>query len=206
MLDEKGFDLWADEYDKSVGLSDEEDSYPFAGYKDILNRIYRTVLQKEHARVLDIGFGTGTLTSKLYERGCEVWGQDFSERMIELAREKMPEAHLFHGDFSEGLVQPLRQNRYDFIVATYSLHHLDDAQKVRFLTGLRELLAPGGAVLIGDVAFNTRAQLDACRAEAGDEWDEDEIYFVYDELRRELPALGFEKLSHCAGVLTLPRE
>ena len=40
MLDEKGFDLWADGYDSSVGLSDESDSYPFAGYRDILNEIY----------------------------------------------------------------------------------------------------------------------------------------------------------------------
>lgn len=33
MLNHKGFDLWADGYDKSVGLSDEANTYPFAGYK-----------------------------------------------------------------------------------------------------------------------------------------------------------------------------
>ncbi len=32
MLDNKGFDLWADGYDKSVGISDEGNEYPFAGY------------------------------------------------------------------------------------------------------------------------------------------------------------------------------
>ena len=31
MLNNTGFDLWADGYDKSVGLSDENDRYPFAG-------------------------------------------------------------------------------------------------------------------------------------------------------------------------------
>ena len=36
MLDNKGFDLWADGYDKTVGVSDEENTYPFAGYKDVL--------------------------------------------------------------------------------------------------------------------------------------------------------------------------
>ncbi len=40
MLDSKGFDLWADGYDQSVGLSDEDGTYPFAGYKQILNEIY----------------------------------------------------------------------------------------------------------------------------------------------------------------------
>ena len=44
MLDNKGFDLWADGYDQSVGLSDEDGTYPFAGYKQILNEIYNRVL------------------------------------------------------------------------------------------------------------------------------------------------------------------
>ena len=37
MLNHKGFDLWADGYDKSVGLSDEANTYPFAGYKKVLD-------------------------------------------------------------------------------------------------------------------------------------------------------------------------
>lgn len=44
MLDNKGFDLWADGYDKSVGVSDEDGTYPFAGYKDILNEIFNRTL------------------------------------------------------------------------------------------------------------------------------------------------------------------
>ena len=39
MLDNKGFDLWADRYDESVSVSDEDNTYPFAGYKKILGRI-----------------------------------------------------------------------------------------------------------------------------------------------------------------------
>ena len=120
MLNNKGFDLWADDYDKSVGLSDEDGTYPFAGYKTILNAIYNRVLSTSSKTVLDIGFGTGTLTTKLYEHGCEVYGQDFSDRMIELAQEKMPNAKLFQGDFSNGLVEPLLQQKYDALIATYS--------------------------------------------------------------------------------------
>ena len=159
MLDNKGFDLWADGYDKSVGLSDEENTYPFAGYKDVLGTIYKTIMEKKNAVVLDIGFGTGTLTTKLYENGCNIYGQDFSARMIELASEKMAGAHLYQGDFTQGLVEPLLAQRYDFIVATYSLHHLTDEQKVSFLRVLCDHLNPGGQILIGDVAFDNRRQL-----------------------------------------------
>lgn len=44
MLDNKGFDLWADGYDKSVNISDNDSTYPFAGYKEILNIIYNEIL------------------------------------------------------------------------------------------------------------------------------------------------------------------
>ena len=204
MLDEKGFDLWADGYDRTVGVSDEENTYPFAGYREVLGTVYRMVMEKPQATVLDIGFGTAVLTAKLYEHGCTIYGQDFSSRMMELAAEKMPEAHLFQGDFSQGLAEPLRRQRYDYIVATYSLHHLTDGQKIDFLRILQSRLNGNGRIVIGDVAFETRAELDQCRQKAGSEWDEEEIYFVADELRKFFPNLSFTRVSYCAGVLVLP--
>ena len=203
MLNGKEFDLWADGYDKAVGISDEESTYPFAGYKKVLGFIFKTIMETANAVVLDIGFGTGTLTTKLYEQGCSIYGQDFSTRMIALASEKMPYAHLYQGDFSKGLVEPLQDRRYDYIVATYSLHHLTDAQKSVFLTELRDHLKENGKIMIGDVAFETRKDLEQCKLKAGDTWDNDEIYFVVEELRKDFPALSFTQMSDCAGVLIL---
>ena len=203
MLDKKGFDLWAEDYDKTVGISDEEKTYPFAGYKDVLGGIFQTIMEKPNATVLDIGFGTGTLTTKLYEHGHTIYGQDFSSKMIDLAAKKMPGAYLYQGDFTKGLVEPLRYYRYDFIVATYSLHHLTDEQKVSFLNTLQGCLKENGQILIGDVAFETREKLEQCREAAGDKWDDEEIYFVADELKRSFPNLSFLQVSHCAGILTL---
>ncbi len=206
MLDQKGFDLWADGYDKTVGLSDEENTYPFAGYRQVLGTIFRAVMERQNAAVLDLGFGTGTLTARLYEHGCTIYGQDFSPRMIALASEKMPGAHLYQGDFAQGLAEPLRCQRYDFIVATYALHHLTDEQKIAFLRTLRGCLKEHGKILIGDVAFETRGQLEKCRREAGDAWDEEEIYFVADELKNAFPDLAFSQVSFCAGILALSRS
>ena len=203
MLDHAGFDLWADGYDKSVGLSDEGDRYPFAGYRKMMNAVYNRVLAQSGRDVLDVGFGTGVLTSRLYAQGCTVYGQDFSARMIELAQAKMPKATLCQGDFSKGLVLTLCARQYDAIVATYSLHHLTDAQKVDFLRALLPLLKEDGVILIGDVAFRTRGDLEACCGAAGDDWDADEIYFVYDELKEAFPAMTFDRLSPCAGILSL---
>lgn len=205
MLDNNGFDLWADEYDKSVGVSDEDNTYPFAGYKNILGRVFEIIMNKPSAVVLDLGFGTATLATKLYENGCYIYGQDFSARMIELASEKMPDAHLYQGDFSQGLVKELKQESYDFIVATYSIHHLTDDRKIVFLKELLDQLRDGGKIIIGDVAFKSRDELEACKEDCGDEWDDDEMYCVADDLKSEFPNLTFEKMTFCSGILMLSR-
>lgn len=203
MLGNKGFDLWADGYDESVGLSDDENSYPFAGYKEVLNSIYNEVLASDSKRVLDIGFGTGTLTKRLYDRGLEIYGQDFSEEMIKIAQEKMPKAKFFAGDFTKDLVDFLKDNKYDAVIATYSLHHLTDEEKIYFIKSLLTLLNPGGKILIGDVAFESRKDLEACKEKSKDYWDEEEFYFVYEDLKKYFEGLTFEKYSFCAGVLTI---
>lgn len=201
MLDNKGFILWANGYDKEVGISDEENRYLFAGYKSVLSKIYHKVLEKNKPSVLDIGFGTGTLTAKLYEQGCKIYGQDFSVKMLEIASKKMAKAKFYQVDFSLGLVKPLRKYTYDFIIAIYSLHHLTDKEKIVFLRDLKELLNEDGAILVGDIAFESRIEFENCCSEAGSEWDEDEVYFVVDELKKEFPELIFERASYCAGVL-----
>ena len=88
--------------------------------------------------------------------------------MIELAQKKMPDAHLYQGDFSKGLVESLLQHTYDFIIATYSLHHLTDDVKIQFIQLLKTLLKEGGCILIGDVAFQTRSDLEKCHKENKD--------------------------------------
>ena len=205
MLDSQGFDRWIREYDPAVARSDRDGCYPFAGYAKLLDRICTLVVSRGRPAVLDLGFGTATLTARLYQSGCEIWGQDFSEGMRRLAQEKMPGAHLYGGDFSEGLAAPLRQQSYDFIVATYALHHLTDAGKLQLIRSVRGLLKNDGALLIGDVAFASRADMDRCRAQAGEAWDAEEHYFVADELKQALPDIVFEPVSFCGGLLTLKR-
>ena len=205
MLSNKEFDLWADGYDKSVGLSEEKETYPFAGYKNVLNKIYTEIMSSSKKTVLDIGFGTGTLSAKLYEQGCEIYGQDFSERMIEISQPKMPDAKLYCGDFTKGLVEQLTQNKYDAIIATYSLHHLTDTQKVDFINDLLPLLNDDGCIYVGDVAFATRAEMQKCKELSGAEWDNDEIYFAFEELHKVFPKMTFEQMSHCSGVLSLEK-
>lgn len=205
MLNSQGFDLWADGYDRDVGLSEESDSYPFAGYSRVLNEIYRAVRERDAARVLDMGFGTAVLSKRLYDEGYEITGFDFSEKMISIAREKLPGANLFRHDFTEGFPACLAGERFDFIVCTYAIHHLVPAQKTGYLRECLEHLKPGGKLLLGDVAFRTEAELEQCCRDCGDAWDSDEYYLVFDELQKDFPKVDFLPLSFCAGVVTIPQ-
>lgn len=80
---------------------------------------------------------------------------------------------------------------------------MTDAQKNDFLLDLRNYLKENGKIIIGDVVFETRKDLEQCKLKAGDTWDNDEIYFVVEELRKEFSNLSFTRMSDCAGVLTL---
>lgn len=208
MLSKQGFDLWANDYDRTVQMSEENNEYPFAGYKEILNRIFNEAMQKEASAVLDIGFGTGILAAKLYENGHQIDGIDFSEEMIAIAQEKMPKARLLQADITDGLPEPIAGSRYDTIISTYALHHLTDAEKTAFIETLLVHLKPDGKIYIGDIAFRTRADLVQCRLDSIKYWDEDEFYFAYDEFAAAIDGLctsEFHPVSHCGGVIVLSK-
>ena len=209
MLNKQGFDLWANDYDRTVQLSEENNEYPFAGYKEVLNLIFNEAMQKEQSNVLDIGFGTGVLASKLYENGHHIDGIDFSEEMIAIAQEKMPKARLLQADITNGLPEPIASSHYDTIISTYALHHLTDAEKTVFIEALLARLKPEGKICIGDIAFRTREDLAKCRLESIKYWDEDEFYFAYDEFEGAISRIcssEFHPVSHCGGVIILSKS
>ncbi|MBZ9685487.1 class I SAM-dependent methyltransferase [Clostridium estertheticum] len=209
MLDSTGFDLWANGYDKSVNLSEKNNEYPFAGYKDVLNYVYNQVRKEDGANVLDIGFGTGILATQLYNNGYSVTGIDFSSNMIDIAKQKMPQATLINRDFSKGLSDEIKNHHFDFIISTYAIHHLTDKEKINFIKSFFPLLNKTGKIFLGDVSFETRNQLEKCKAKYNEYWDNDEFYFTAEEIKNNLNDEYFceyIQISHCAGVLIIANK
>lgn len=205
MLDNKGFDLWAKEYDKSVEISSNE--YPFDGYYYVLNYVYNSVVNKESKQILDVGFGTGLLTSKLYEDGAKIYGIDFSKTMIDIAKKKMPNGVFIQRDFNLGIPSELKCEKFDYIISSYAIHHLNDHKKVEFISELKDLLNEGGKIIIADVAFKSEKDLLQCKRDNLNKWDEDEIYMIED---RVVPSLSknnikakYTQISSCAGILEI---
>lgn len=208
MLDEHGFDLWANGYDDAVRQMEAEYAYPFAGYSKLMNTVYGTVMTAAPARVLDVGIGTAVLAKKLYEAGCEMTGIDFSPEMLLIARRKMPGATLLPWDINLGLPPALGQRTFDFILSTYAMHHLAEDAQEALIGAMLNRLSPQGRLLIGDVCFPTDEALLRCKEQSGDDWDGDERYIVVSGFQARRPewVISFQTLSFCCGLLEIARR
>jgi ubiquinone/menaquinone biosynthesis C-methylase UbiE len=209
MRNAEGFNHWTKDYDHSVKTCKEDDSYPFAGYTEVLSKIEKIVLTEKKHSVLDLGFGTATLTTKLYREGCQITGVDFSSKMMDQAREKMPLATLIQADFTSGLPRKLDGAHFDFILGTYSLHHVSHEKQEDFFQSLSDHLSDGGKILAGDIIFRNQEEYDRCHEKYASVCDGDEVYPIMDGMTSLLSGLGlccsFEQISFCSGILLIQK-
>lgn len=133
-----------------------------------MSYVYNAISKEEKNNILDIGFGTGLLTNKLYEDGAKIFGIDFSQEMIKIAQEKMPNAVFIQHDFNNKLPIKLTSERFDYIISSYAIHHLGNDRKVEFVEELEKLLKSNGKIIIADVAFKTEKDLLDCKKENSD--------------------------------------
>lgn len=84
-------------------------------------------------RTLDVGCGTGFVTSRL--RG-NVTALDQSQRMLEIARRQAPHAALVHGN---GLELPFPDASFDRVFTSHFYGHLEEHERGRFLSEARRV-------------------------------------------------------------------
>lgn len=205
MLDNKGFDNWAGEYDKSIDRLSK--GYPFEGYYKVLEYVRDFIDLEYNVKILDLGIGTGLLTYELYKNGGQVHGVDFSSEMIKKAKEKMPTGNFYEHNFKQGIPEEIKNLQFDYIVSSYAIHHLDDSEKVSFILELKKVLKQNGKIIIADISWKNKELMEECKEISKKYWDEEEIYFIGDEMVNKLRDIGinsyYEQLSSCAGVLVI---
>ncbi|MFC3883014.1 class I SAM-dependent methyltransferase [Bacillus songklensis] len=141
------FEDWAEQYDSSVYGHDEEYKEVFARYEEILQGTANAAF----GNVIEFGVGTGNLTTKLLEKGLNVYGIEPSKPMRDLALEKLDnKVSIEDGDF---LNFPLPEGQVDSIVSTYAFHHLTDLEKEEAVAKYGKFLQPGGKIIFADTMF-----------------------------------------------------
>lgn len=195
------FDPWAENYDDDVQA---EAGFPFSGYADLLKSIVETAQSKPHVKVLDLGCGTGNLAGAFLPLGCQVWGTDFSPRMIAKASLKYPSIPFAVADMRAKLPEDFPE-QYDLIVSAYVLHHFPIEEKIKQLLRFKhQHLQPGGRILIGDLMFPNESALRAVASQYADSWDE-EFYWILDRDLVLMEKAGLtvhtRQISFCAWLL-----
>jgi SAM-dependent methyltransferase len=102
-------------------------------------------LAKEKGRLLDLGCGAGEPFPRFFlDRGWEVYGVDFSKKMLRLAAQYAPEMHTICDDMLEVDFEPAH---FDAVTCIYSLFHVPHARHPELFAKFRRWLRPGGKAL-----------------------------------------------------------
>jgi ubiquinone/menaquinone biosynthesis C-methylase UbiE len=100
---------------------------------------------KDGERVLDLGCGNGRLFELFQGRNIEYIGVDFSEKLIEKAREKYGE----HFQIADMFSLPFSDNYFDSVWSIAVFHHIpSEVLRLKTLIEVKRVLKPGGKIIM----------------------------------------------------------
>lgn len=171
----------------------EEKHWWFQGRLDIVMKLIHTYAQHtNHAKILDVGCGTGMVLQALQAYGT-VWGIDKSEKAIRYSKEKVPGARVYIASFPEHMPNA----QFDIITVLDVLEHIDQDRQA--LSKLTHMLKPGGIVVITAPAYKFLWT-------SHDDMNEHKRRYTVPELKEKVleASLDIKKISYYNTLLFLP--
>ncbi len=140
------FNNAASEYDNLIRKT-------LVNYNEMIETLIYAIPDNKSPKVLDLGCGTGNITKKVLERfpEAEVTCLDISDKMIEIAKEKLSEydnINYIIGDFTVVDIE----DKYDAIISSLALHHIPTNEgKKEMYEHIYDALKVGGVFYNADV-------------------------------------------------------
>ncbi len=184
------YDTRAPEYDewyRGAGLFAERDR---PRWDEAVHAVERAIAALPPATTLDVACGTGFLTRHL--RG-EVTGLDQSERMLAIARERLPRARLLVGD---ALELPFEDDAFDRVFTGHFYGHLESPARERFLAESRRV-AP--ELVVVDAAVRPDHELEEWQERVLNDGSRFEVYKRYFDARELAAELGQGSVLHAGA-------
>ena len=170
-----------------------------AAYQDVLAWVIREARIGTSSRVLELGSGTGNLSTLIPQCG-ELVCVDLSEQMETIARSKLmhiPNRRFIKTDILE--LFDYESTPFDSIISTYAVHHLTDEEKGILFAKIYANLVPGGRAVFGDLMLQNQEEKAVKIQEYLRENDEktalaieEEFFWSIDAAIRDLIELGFQ--------------
>jgi len=97
-------------------------------------------------RILDLGCGNGRLFELFQDKQVDYIGVDNSEKLIEIAKKKYPQAKF---QVADALSLPFPNNYFDKVLSIAVLHHIPSEEfRLQFLREARRVLKPEGLLML----------------------------------------------------------
>jgi demethylmenaquinone methyltransferase/2-methoxy-6-polyprenyl-1,4-benzoquinol methylase len=127
------YDARAPEYDQWYLDEGQYAARDRPRWREAVRALEQAVAALPAARTLDVACGTGFLTRHL---AGEITGLDQSERMLEIARARIPHADFVKADATE---LPFEDGAFDRVFTGHFYGHLEDGAREAFLAEARRL-------------------------------------------------------------------
>ena len=121
---------------------------PIGGRHALREHALDLVAVKAGERVLELGCGTGGITSLLASRGAQITSVDWSEPMLKIARGRAPSARFVRSELTE--YQP--RGEFDVVLLAFVLHELPREERARALAMAGRAVATTGRLAVIDHA------------------------------------------------------
>ncbi len=131
----EGYNIWSESYEENPLLK-------------VNGRILKRIIPRKlkGKRILDIGCGTGIWAEYFYRKGAEVYGIDISEKMLEMARKRVPKGKFYLGDVTK---IPFQNEFFDIVFCSLVLSHVKDLKKA--IREIHRVLEKNGILIISDM-------------------------------------------------------
>ena len=174
------YDARAPEYDQWYLDEGQHAARERPGWHDAVRALEQAVASLPPARTLDVACGTGFLTRLL---SGDITGLDQSPRMLDIARERAPDAEFVRGD---AMALPFEEGSFDRVFTGHFYGHLEGTTREAFLAEARRV-AP--ELIVVDSATRPDHEREEWQTRVLNDGSRHQVYKRYfdpDELAAEL--------------------
>jgi ubiquinone/menaquinone biosynthesis C-methylase UbiE len=148
-------------------LAKKYDSYVpmLPQYRHLVNEIVNQIKTNQNSRILDVGIGTGFSATCIFKKHkSKMFGIDISEEMLKKCRKNIRDLNAEFILKKENATKlSFEDNYFDYVVSSFTLHHLEDDKKLIALKEIFRVLKKNSKIILGEVLVDIEGDLNSSK-------------------------------------------